>query len=233
MKRILSLIITATILSLTASTQTTASKPEQMLIPEPAQMHIDTLKTFKIKKITETIDPASDLQPEEYVITARKGKVELKAKDRAGIVHAKATLAQLVGVGLEDFIGSDSPKSGGSKESKSDAAFKGKAIHDLDISDRPAFPIRGFMHDTGRNFREIETLKKEIDLFAFYKLNVFHWHLTDNPAWRIECSPSTGSNTIASIIAFAISALALSTAAMNIVPSSLMSIFAPVSATIF
>ena len=200
MKRIVSLIITATILSLTASarttaskqvltasTQTTASKPEQMLIPEPAQMHIDTLKTFKIKKITETIDPASDLQPEEYVITARKGKVELKAKDRAGIVHARATLAQLVGVGPEDFIGSDSPKSGGSKESKSDAAFKGKAIHDLDISDRPAFPIRGFMHDTGRNFREIETLKKEIDLFAFYKLNVFHWHLTDNPAWRIEC----------------------------------------------
>ena len=43
------------------------------------------------------------------------------------------------------------------------------------------------MHDTGRNFREVETIKKELDLFAFYKINVFHWHLTDNPAWRIEC----------------------------------------------
>lgn len=43
------------------------------------------------------------------------------------------------------------------------------------------------MHDTGRNFRTVDMLKKEIDLFSQYKLNVFHWHLTDNPAWRIEC----------------------------------------------
>jgi hypothetical protein len=43
------------------------------------------------------------------------------------------------------------------------------------------------MHDTGRNFREVELLKRDIDLMSAYKLNVFHWHLTDNPAWRIEC----------------------------------------------
>jgi hypothetical protein len=56
----------------------------------------------------------------------------------------------------------------------------------VEIVDYPAFPIRGFMHDTGRNFRDVELLKRDIDLMSAYKLNVFHWHLTDNPAWRIE-----------------------------------------------
>lgn len=55
------------------------------------------------------------------------------------------------------------------------------------IEDWPAFPMRGFMHDTGRNFQTIASLKAQLDIFAAYKLNVFQWHLTDNPAWRIEC----------------------------------------------
>ena len=55
------------------------------------------------------------------------------------------------------------------------------------IEDWPAFPLRGFMHDTGRNFQTIASLKAQLDMFAAYKLNVFQWHLTDNPAWRVEC----------------------------------------------
>jgi hypothetical protein len=54
------------------------------------------------------------------------------------------------------------------------------------ITDWPAFGIRGFMHDVGRNFQSIELLKKQVDAFARYKLNYFHWHLTENAAWRIE-----------------------------------------------
>lgn len=165
MKRLLSLIIIALLFSLKASSQ--------MLIPEPADMQINEHKTFKIKKVIEVIDTACGLEPEAYTICTHKGKVTLTATDRAGIVHARATLAQIVGVKPEEFM--------------SDDAFKGKTVHDISVTDKPAFPIRGFMHDTGRNFREVEMLKREIDLLAFYKLNVFHWHLTDNPAWRIEC----------------------------------------------
>ena len=165
MKRLLSLIIIALLFSLKASSQ--------MLIPEPADMQINEHKTFKIKKVIEVIDTASGLEPEAYTICTHKGKVTLTAADRAGIVHARATLAQIVGVKPDEFM--------------SDDAFKGKTVHDISVTDKPAFPIRGFMHDTGRNFREVEMLKREIDLLAFYKLNVFHWHLTDNPAWRIEC----------------------------------------------
>lgn len=54
------------------------------------------------------------------------------------------------------------------------------------IRDAPAFPVRGFMIDVGRNFQSIASLKKQLDIMAMYKLNVFQWHLTDRPAWRIE-----------------------------------------------
>ena len=54
------------------------------------------------------------------------------------------------------------------------------------IADWPAFKIRGFMHDTARNFQSVEQLKEQIEVLANYKFNVFHWHLTDDPAWRLE-----------------------------------------------
>jgi hypothetical protein len=54
------------------------------------------------------------------------------------------------------------------------------------IYDAPSFGIRGFMHDTGRNYQSLEQLKEQIEILALYKYNVFHWHLTDNPAWRLE-----------------------------------------------
>lgn len=56
-----------------------------------------------------------------------------------------------------------------------------------EITDWPAFAYRGYMQDCGRNFRSIERLKKELSLAAQLKVNLFHWHLTDYPAWHIEC----------------------------------------------
>ncbi len=57
---------------------------------------------------------------------------------------------------------------------------------EIKIVDWPAFKIRGFMHDTGRNFQSVDQLKEQIDVLAQYKMNVFHWHLTDDPGWRLE-----------------------------------------------
>ncbi len=56
----------------------------------------------------------------------------------------------------------------------------------LNITDWPAFKIRGFMHDTGRNFQSVAQLKEQIEVLSNYKYNIFHWHLTDDPAWRLE-----------------------------------------------
>lgn len=55
------------------------------------------------------------------------------------------------------------------------------------ITDWPAFAYRGYMQDCGRNFRSVERLKKELALASQLKVNLFHWHLTDNPAWHVEC----------------------------------------------
>ncbi len=95
--------------------------------------------------------------PEEYRIEARQGTVEITGNE----VWARQTLEQ-----LKDEQG---------------------RVPDVVIRDWPDYPFRGFMHDTGRNYQPLEMLKQTIDLMCFYKLNVFHWHLTDHPAWRIEC----------------------------------------------
>lgn len=55
-----------------------------------------------------------------------------------------------------------------------------------EITDWPAFQIRGFMQDVGRNFMSLPMLKEQIDVMAAYKFNTFHIHLTDNPGWRLE-----------------------------------------------
>jgi len=56
----------------------------------------------------------------------------------------------------------------------------------LTITDWPAFRIRGYMHDVGRSYMQFETLKKHIEKLARYKVNIFHWHLTENQGWRLE-----------------------------------------------
>lgn len=56
----------------------------------------------------------------------------------------------------------------------------------LNISDAPRFAWRGLHLDVGRHFFPVDFIKKYIDLMAFYKLNTFHWHLTEDQGWRIE-----------------------------------------------
>ncbi|GAB2534960.1 glycoside hydrolase family 20 protein [Rhodanobacter koreensis] len=54
------------------------------------------------------------------------------------------------------------------------------------IEDAPAFAYRGFMLDVGRHFYPVAFIEKQLDLLSYYKINVFHWHLTDDQGWRIQ-----------------------------------------------
>lgn len=56
----------------------------------------------------------------------------------------------------------------------------------VQIEDYPRFGYRGLMLDVCRHFFSVEFIKKTIDLMAYYKMNTFHWHLTDDQGWRIE-----------------------------------------------
>jgi len=102
--------------------------------------------------------------PEAYAIEVRTASVIVTAPQPVGLYHGVQTLRQLA------------TKAQGQP-----------VIAGCEIQDAPAFAWRGFMHDVGRNFQDIELLKRFVDVMAQYKMNVFHFHLTDNPAWRIEC----------------------------------------------
>lgn len=98
---------------------------------------------------------------ESYCLTVTQDEIRIKAADKVGFLRGRQTLEQL-------------------RESA------GGRIPTCVIRDWPAFKLRGFMHDTGRSFISIDELKKEIKLLAQFKVNTFHWHLTENQAWRFE-----------------------------------------------
>jgi len=56
----------------------------------------------------------------------------------------------------------------------------------VDIKDEPRFEWRGNMLDVGRHFFPVSFIKKYLDILAMYKINTFHWHLTDDQGWRLE-----------------------------------------------
>src|SRR5690606_41635493 len=56
----------------------------------------------------------------------------------------------------------------------------------MTLEDSPRFAYRGLRLDVSRHFYPISFLEKYIDLMAIYKLNRFHWHLTDGAGWRLE-----------------------------------------------
>ncbi len=100
------------------------------------------------------------LSEEAYEIKTDSSEVNLYAESAVGIFYALQTLRQLM----------------------RDGVF----IPGCYIKDKPAFAWRGLMHDVGRNFQSIRQLKMQIDLMSRYKMNIFHFHLTEDIAWRLQ-----------------------------------------------
>lgn len=115
------------------------------------------------ERIVAQIDGAK-FQEEAYHLSITPKKIILEATTPKGMYWGRQTLEQL-------------------KYTKNKKTW----VPQCDIIDWPAFRIRGFMHDVGRSYIPVEELKREISLLSRYKINVFHWHLTENQAWRLEC----------------------------------------------
>ena len=99
--------------------------------------------------------------PESYRLDVVRDSMTITAPDAAGLFYGLQSLAQL-------------------------AEHTGQRIPAVTIEDAPRFAYRGFMLDVSRHFRDKEFVKRQLDLLARYKLNRFHWHLTDGAGWRIE-----------------------------------------------
>lgn len=114
-------------------------------------------------ELVKQLENISLNEDEAYQLTVTKNKIVVKAMTERGAYWALQTLKQLV------------------IDKKGKTSFEGCTIVDY-----PAFRIRGFMQDVGRTYISIDELKREIAQLAQYKINTFHWHLTENLGWRLE-----------------------------------------------
>jgi hexosaminidase len=111
------------------------------------------------------------LGAEGYLLEATTGRISIKAPSEAGVFYGVQTLRQI----LPPAIFSPTPKPGVEW-----------TVPVVRIEDQPRFRWRGAMLDVCRHFMPREFVLEFLDLLALHKLNVFHWHLTDDQGWRIE-----------------------------------------------
>lgn len=133
---------------------------------------IDRAKEDKIKYISLALTDTAEWCGEEgYHLEIRENGINIIAKEEAGLFYALQTLKQI-------FL--YSPNETGGFEEK--IFFAPACI----IHDKPRFQWRGMNLDCCRHFMEKEFVLRYIDLLAFHKMNVLHWHLTEDQGWRIE-----------------------------------------------
>ncbi|GGD73036.1 beta-N-acetylhexosaminidase [Emticicia aquatilis] len=134
--------------------------------------HFSFAITNKSKQAIELrIDSVKVRNREGYFLTVSSSQISIIGHDVAGVFYGVQSLIQL--------------------------SVQSKSIPACRIEDYPRFAYRGLHLDVGRNMFPISFLKKYIDLLASYKLNTFHWHLTDDQGWRIEIKKYPRLQTVA------------------------------------
>lgn len=118
------------------------------------------------------LDLNPQLPAEAYKLNVSKKQVRIEASRPAGFYYALQTLKQLM------------PRNVMAGVATSDHSQW--SLPSVEIEDAPRFEWRGFMLDEGRHFFGKDEIKRVIDMMAIYKMNRFHWHLTEDQGWRIE-----------------------------------------------
>ncbi len=121
--------------------------------------------------------------PESYRLTVSESGISIAAGDHAGLFYGLQTLSQLLPPGLGDGAG---PGDGAGQGGGAGLAAAPLEIRSVRIDDAPRFPYRGMHLDVARHFFGPEFVKHYIDMLARYKINRFHWHLTEDQGWRIQ-----------------------------------------------
>lgn len=114
------------------------------------------------------------LSGESYKLNVSPQKIVIEAARPAGFFYALQTLQQLL------------PSRAVAAGTKAANPTQQWFVPSVNIEDAPRFGWRGFMLDEGRHFFGKENVKKILDIMASYKMNRFHWHLTEDQGWRIE-----------------------------------------------
>jgi len=117
-------------------------------------------------RLTESV---ADFGEEGYHLSINPDRILIEAETPEGVFYGMQSLIQL----MSPAVTTDKKKTEWS-------------IPSVEIKDKPKFPWRGNMLDASRHFIKPEFIKKNLDYLARYKMNIFHWHLTDDQGWRVE-----------------------------------------------
>lgn len=133
---------------------------------------IPTLKnqTGNTASITISLTNDTSIPAEGYHLEVTPAGIDISAGDEPGIFHGIQTLRQLL----------PAPVEGGNYP------LEGFEIRAVNIKDSPRFAWRGMHLDVSRHFFPVEFIKQYIDMIALHKMNIFHWHLSDDNGWRLE-----------------------------------------------
>ena len=132
----------------------------------------DAVKYSKKGDAHIVIHVDGDMTEEEYKLSVTTKRIDITAAKPAGLFYAFQTLKQLMPRNVMAGV--------------PDESIREWSVPCVEIADEPRFSWRGFMLDEGRHFYGKEEIKKIIDVMAAYKMNRFHWHLTEDQGWRIE-----------------------------------------------
>ncbi|MEN0123303.1 MAG: family 20 glycosylhydrolase, partial [Pseudomonadota bacterium] len=129
-----------------------------LLLPQTGPAKAPTIDVTIARKVPATPRPDSD---ERYRLTVDAAGARLTANTRFGALRGMETVLQLIRNGPQ-----------------------GTTMPYLTIDDAPRFAWRGLLLDTARHYLPVEDIERQLDGMAAAKLNVLHWHLTDDQGWR-------------------------------------------------
>ncbi len=124
-----------------------------------------------VKYIIRIIKSTAIANPEGYSLHVNPSEIIVTASHEQGVFYAFQTLRQIMR--MDAF-----------QDAKKER--REWSVPAVEISDQPQFTYRGLHLDVCRHFMPVDFVKKYIDLLAYYKMNRFHWHLTEDQGWRIE-----------------------------------------------
>jgi hexosaminidase len=123
------------------------------------------------------VNPVKEYQPNHHQITVKEKTCSINYSSTESLVNAIYSFIQLLPL----------------------KKVSTAAINAITINDHPKFTYRGMHLDVSRHFFDVAFVKKYIDYLAFHKMNIFHWHLTDDQGWRIEIKKYPELTTIGSV----------------------------------
>ena len=125
-------------------------------------IELEQVATKKSNQIVLSIDDAMSKMKSYYSLSVGDELITIKAASNEGLFYGLQTLLQSVQTQKDELL-----------------------IPGMEIIDHAQFEHRGLLLDCSRHFFEVDVIKKYIDLLTFYKMNVLHWHLTEDQGWRL------------------------------------------------